>query len=118
MGEIGRGDGVAGVDAFEDAIVALDLRREMSVEEGCLGRKRNEGRVGDGVGEIRTNFRYESGGDGEAVQYGGDEGDGAAEGFGQHEIVLHQNVVAVVSHNQARCGLSIFSHFAVNWARQ
>lgn len=62
-------------------IVALDLGGEIGVEEGCRGRKGNEGRMGDGIGEIGTDLGDESAGDGKAVKDGGDEGDGAAEGM-------------------------------------
>lgn len=88
----------------------LDLRGEMGVKHGRFGRQGNKGRTGNGVGEIRANFGYESGGDGDAIEDSGDEGGGAAEGLGQNDAILHENVVAVVADDETRSGTSIFDH--------
>lgn len=69
------------MDPFQDPILATDLGGEMGTEKGGLGRRDQKGLVIDLVGEVGAHLSDVMGGDGEAIEGGGDEGDGAAEGF-------------------------------------
>lgn len=54
--------------------------------------------------------------EGEGVEDGGNEGGGAAEGFGDYEVVVEEDVVAVVADDEATVvgnGFGICDHYDV-----
>lgn len=83
--------------------IRIEFGREVSVENGGGGGGGGRQRWGvrHGVGEIGADLGDVVGGDGEAVEDGGDEGGGAAEGLSHDDAVSYKNVVAVVSDHQA-----------------
>lgn len=56
------------------------------------------------VGEIGSNFGYEMEGEGESVEDCGDEGSGAAESLGDDEVVVEEDVVAVIADYEPSLG--------------
>lgn len=80
-------------------------RIEVCMEEGghAIGRH-DRAASRRRVLEVRTHLRHRVEGDREAVEHGGDEGDGAAEGLGHGGAVPEEDVVAVVPGDEAARG--------------
>lgn len=98
VGDVGREDRIACGDAFQDPI---GCEIEVGFEDGGLVGRRHDRGVGDVVVfEVAADFGDQMAGDGGRVEDVGDEGGGAAEGFGHDGAVLDENVVAVVSDDE------------------
>nr|GMD18849.1 peptidyl-prolyl cis-trans isomerase CYP20-1 [Ipomoea batatas] len=96
VGEVRRGNRVTRPDPLEDPIPALDFRREIRMEDGGLRGRANNRAVANGVSEIGAHLRHVAAVNVEAVEHGGDEGGGAAEGLGNDAAVFDQNIVAAI----------------------
>lgn len=78
---------------------AMYSRVEISMENsGFRIRGQNWGMM-NVVFKITANEGNQIAGNGQAVEDGGDERGGAAEGFADDGAVLDQDVVAVITHN-------------------
>lgn len=88
----------------------------MGVEEGGLGSGNDERWVGGcegGVGKVCADFGDEVEGEREGIEDGGDEGCSAAECFGDNEVVVEEDVVAVIADDEATVGngFGICNHY-------
>lgn len=70
------------------------------MEEGGLRSGDHERKVGCFVGEIRAHFGDKMEREREGVEDGGNEGGGAAEGFGDYVVVVEEDVVGVISDDE------------------
>lgn len=73
----------------------------MSMKEGGFGATDLDGALIGGVLEVKANLGYGVEGDGEATKNSGDEGDGTAEGLGDGEAIMEEDIVAIVTKDQA-----------------
>lgn len=82
--------------------VLARARIEVCMEESRLAIGYHDRAASRRVLEIATHFRHRIEGNREAVEHGGDEGDGASKGLGHDGTVPEEDVVAVIAGDETR----------------